>query len=339
MSARIPDCTLFLPALFGASPAVATPVLETLLARAHPLPPLAPGFDRALFDLFQLPTGRRPPIAAVARLGEDPTPEPAVAWMRADPVFLQLDGTRLRLLGSTPLHLTAREAHALVAELAPLFADIPARLEAPHPERWYLALPTEPRLDTETLAEVLGGDVDTHLPQGEDARLWRRRLNEAQMLLHGSPVNAERETRGALPVNSLWFWGAGKRPIGEQSSWLRVWSDEPVARGLARLTSTPISPLTRTGGDWLSEAEEAGEHLVVLGDGLEGVLDVAEPRMRDERLARIEQEWMQPLAEALRMGDIGALTIVSDAGKGFRLRGGDLRRWWRRRRGLAAYSV
>ena len=40
----------------------------------------------------------------------------------------------------------------------------------------------------------------------------RMLLNEVQVLLHQHPLNAARQTRGLPPVNSVWFWGAGRLP-------------------------------------------------------------------------------------------------------------------------------
>jgi hypothetical protein len=54
---------------------------------------------------------------------------------------------------------------------------------------------------------VIGRNVDRWL--GSGARLIRRLQNEAQMLLHEHPLNAERERRGLLAVNSFWLSGAG----------------------------------------------------------------------------------------------------------------------------------
>ena len=51
------------------------------------------------------------------------------------------------------------------------------------------------------------------LPTGEDGQAGARHLLEAQMVLHASAVNERRESRGALPVNSLWLWGGGSAPL------------------------------------------------------------------------------------------------------------------------------
>src|SRR3546814_7921528 len=50
------------------------------------------------------------------------------------------------------------------------------------------------------------------LPAGNDGRRWRAVLNEAQIVLHNHPVNAERVRSGRMPVNSLWFHGGGRLP-------------------------------------------------------------------------------------------------------------------------------
>src|SRR3546814_5998711 len=57
------------------------------------------------------------------------------------------------------------------------------------------------------------------LPAGNDGRRWRAVLNEAQIVLHNHPVNAERVRSGRMPVNSLWFHGG---EIGRASCRERV---------------------------------------------------------------------------------------------------------------------
>ncbi|MCZ7655242.1 MAG: hypothetical protein M5R42_14705 [Rhodocyclaceae bacterium] len=54
---------------------------------------------------------------------------------------------------------------------------------------------------------MTGRTIEPFLPQGDDAREWRRFINEAQVLLHNHPINMAREAEGRPTVNSLWPWG------------------------------------------------------------------------------------------------------------------------------------
>ena len=58
---------------------------------------------------------------------------------------------------------------------------------------------------------MVGRNVDRWLPEGRPARLLRRLQNEVQMLLYSHPLNDAREAQGALPVNSFWLSGCGRR--------------------------------------------------------------------------------------------------------------------------------
>ena len=60
-----------------------------------------------------------------------------------------------------------------------------------------------------SIDRVIGRNVDRWLIAGTEGRLLRRLQNEVQMLLHSHALNAEREARGLLPVNSVWISGCG----------------------------------------------------------------------------------------------------------------------------------
>ena len=82
-----------------------------------------------------------------------------------------------------------------------------------------------------------GGEPADLLPAGNEGSVWRRRMNEAQMVLHAHPGNEAREARGELPVNSVWFWGAGELGAAPRA---------PVSRGPYR--RSPRSGLGGAGG-------------------------------------------------------------------------------------------
>ena len=113
-------------------------------------------------------------------------------WLRADPVHLRADRSRLVLFGPEVLAIHQEEADALAESFNALYQPDGLQLYTPTPNRWYLRLAHAPSLSTTPLPDVIGRDIDRHLPRGEDAAPWHARLNEIQMLFHAHAVNERR---------------------------------------------------------------------------------------------------------------------------------------------------
>jgi hypothetical protein len=132
------------------------------------------------------------------------------AHWRLDPVNLHIGRDHLVLTDPARLALGADDARALAVAIAGLFQDEGLTLIAAHPLRWYLQ-ETEPsrglRLKTRSMLAALGRSIDGWQPTGDDARRWRRIVNEVQMSWYRHPVNERRESQGLMPVNSLWIEG------------------------------------------------------------------------------------------------------------------------------------
>jgi hypothetical protein len=163
-----------------------------------------PGHEDWLQKAFGLPPGA--PIAACSALAD----AAVQARWRLDPVNLHIGRDHLVLTDPARLALGADDARALAASIAELFQDEGLTLLASHPARWYLQ-ETEPsrglRLQTRSMLAALGRSIDGWQPTGDDARRWRRIVNEVQMSWYQHPVNEQRESRGLMPVNSLWIEG------------------------------------------------------------------------------------------------------------------------------------
>jgi hypothetical protein len=297
-----------------------------LLARADSLPGGAESDTERLFALFGIApeAGRDLPVAAVTRVADMGVID-RDWWIRADPVYLEAG--RDSLVMHAGLGLRRNEAERLAAELNESLALDGWLLKAPSPERWYLKPPAEASVTTTPLAEAIGRNIHPLLPRGPDHQAWHSRLNELQILLHTSPVNAEREARGELPANSVWFWGGGRLPRVTSAGWAAVFAQDPLCLGLARLAGVPAHPLP-TGGVQLLGEVHAGTALVVL-ESLR-----AAPA---ETLDRLCDLWLVPLIAAVHRGAITALTLVSDQGPMFRYLRRHRWRVWRRGRTLSAW--
>jgi hypothetical protein len=163
-----------------------------------------PGHEDWLQKAFGLPPGA--PIAACSALADGALQ----AHWRLDPVNLHIGRDHLVLTDPARLALGADDARALAASIAGLFQDEGLTLIAAHPLRWYLQ-EAEPsrglRLKTRSMLAALGRSIDGWQPTGDDARRWRRIVNEVQMSWYRHPVNERRESQGLMPVNSLWIEG------------------------------------------------------------------------------------------------------------------------------------
>jgi len=210
------------------------PALATLLGRGDRLGEAEAGERAQLRRHFQLvPDGW--PMAAITR-AFDAGDAREGNWLRADPAHVRVEaaGARPHAIGN--LGLAREEADEFLQLLRPVFGDAGMVLDAPTPERWYLALPEgSPLPSFADPADALGGDLFSLLPSGPEGRRWRALFNEAQVLLHQHPRNAARVAAGRAPVNALWFWGAGRLPQAVRSDTRAVLSEEVEVLALARL--------------------------------------------------------------------------------------------------------
>lgn len=328
---------LLVPGLFNQPPASgeddSPPVrlpsaLSRLLARADREPGGPQGFEARLFALFGIhpPEGADLPVAPVTRFVDMGVVD-REWWVRADPVYLE--PRRDSLVLHAGLDLSRDEAERLAAELSEALAADGWLLKAPSPGRWYLKPPAAARIRTTPLAEAVGRDVHPLLPAGPDGRAWHTRLNELQILLHTSAVNAAREARGRLPANSVWFWGGGRLPQPQSRGWAQVWSREPLATGLARLAGIPAKELPENGRAWLELPQAPGDGLLVL-DALVPAMLAGDAPGWWQALERLAADWLEPLAAAANAGTLAELTLRSDTGPAFRYRRTHRLRFWRR---------
>ncbi|MGH6635801.1 MAG: hypothetical protein ACRED0_06580 [Gammaproteobacteria bacterium] len=326
--------TLVVPGLFAAEPigdvSLRAPALEFLLSRAEsrePEPVGANYYTRLLW-LFGIRTqpNEEPPVAAISHLIDFDTGHEGI-WMRADPVSLRPDLHRLVLYDAFPLEKD--QALALAQEVNSVLADHGWHIDIGRDvRRWYVRVHELPRLRTHPPREAVGRHVDPFLPHGPEAMRWHGIINAIQMALHDCAVNRARERSGLVPVNSVWFWGAGALPSPASSSWSRLVSDETFALGLAKLCQCPAYRRAET--DVQDSLHADGDVLVVLRGELHDA--GAWPAL----VGTLDKEWLEPLLRGLRVGRLSSITL-NTVDKIFRLTGGGMRHFWRRRRPLSAY--
>ncbi len=321
------------------------PALETLLARARrsSMDPYSSA-ESWLANRYNLP---EPSAAAPYSLLGDGGDPGTARWLRADPVHLRADRDALVLADASVFSLTADEAASLAESLSAHFGPA-LQFQAATPERWYARMEAPSGLRWTPLALARGKPLRAQLPQGEGAMRWNALVNELQMLLHAHPVNAAREARGELPVNSVWLWGEGAlaRHASNARPWGRVFAGDPLARGLAMASGGSSAPLPADAASLLSDAPESGRVLVVL-DSLRAFAAYGDAPQWTQTLEQLERDWFAPLLAALGARRIGMITLScpgltgpegqSVAGLEAEVIRSDLRRFWRRRKPIAGY--
>ena len=127
--------------------------------------------------------------------------------IQADPVPFKVAQNGIYCLDPALLSLTLNEAQQLCEAINVLLQDDDVHLSCEtDPLSWRCQPSHKPLLKTTPLAKVINKEISAHLPQGEDATLWRQRMTEIQMLLHTHPVNQQRQQQGQLTIDSVWFW-------------------------------------------------------------------------------------------------------------------------------------
>lgn len=284
-------------------------VLDKLAARGLPEHAVQAGLTATLDALFGT-AGVLAPLLLAAE-GQEPG---VTAWFRADPVYLIAGMHSVSLLDSRRFRLEADEAATLVAALNAHFGE-EAHFVAPHPERWYVRFGQPIEAVAPAPDQLAGVPVEPHLVTGPDAARLHRFAMEAQMLLHGLPLNEEREERGDLPINGLWFWGGGvlRTPA---ASFDRILADDFTARALALSTGIEHRPPPPR------------------FEPMSGrTLAVPNPTMPPERL---EADWLGPILAALKWGRLDTLVLDIPGPEGIRLKVGRRQAWklWANRPGI-----
>jgi len=250
-------------------------------------------------------------------------------WLRADPVYLEVQRDRLVL---QEVALDAELSMALCDDLNRHFAEDGLRFLAPHPQRWYVRCDAPPRMKTTPLFEAVGQDVQSLLPSGAEALAWVRRFNEIQMLLYSHSHNEKREASGLVPVNSLWFWGEGS-DLGEVAPEIKwIVTDHDFSRQLAA-----ASGLAHSG--WrLPWQPDATDMQLLVWEGLQAAARCGDWQAWRESLATLESALARPLWEALRAGRIDQIILEVGGVAGWQhaaLKRRDTWAFWRRNRSIA----
>lgn len=344
--------TLLVPELIWPEPGdqstlgdLALPGLETLISRAAQKCEPRAAFETTLAGLFGLneaPSGGADtPFGPLRLLGEaDGQIARDGHWLCADPVHLRFHHERIILADAGAFDLDEAEAEALIISLNAEFADI-GEIRMASARRWYLRLTEATDHAAPPLSAMAGKRIDGDLA-GKQSKLARW-LNEVQMFLHGHPVNEARQAEGKPAVNSLWLWGAGPLPTLADPGFATVWSNDPLAGGLARAAGIPLRPTPHSLDALLAHAAPDEAQLVILDQLLPHVL-YEEGDAWHKTMQALDEHWFAPLDNAIGR-KVAEVTLIAPTIYGkltFAVDGKNRWKFWQRlaqkRRPLAALA-
>ena len=284
------------------------PAIEKMLARAKPASlPSEIGstgtFEEWLCRTFGIARQLDEPIAPITLKADGMRPGTGY-WLRADPVYLQMQRTQLSLHPDVPLN--ADEAAQLCASLNTHFAAEGLRFFSPNPQRWYLQMESVPDIVTRPLAQVAGRNVQSYLPTGQNALRWHKVFNEVQMLFFEHAVNQAREARGDLPINSIWLWGGGHAVEQLARPYTKVCGDSFLAGAFAQAAGIPYQILP----DNLTQCIDDNEgDVLIVWESLRRPFQQGDLYAWRDSVQCLEQSYIASLWEALRNGRIKQLSL------------------------------
>jgi hypothetical protein len=340
-------CTLLIPNLFPTYPGEAgifdglpLPALNILLARGQQKSSANGGMEEWLCRAFAVEKQQDWPIAPITLLADAGDPDQHY-WLRADPVHLRVTRDHLILADSGTFAISQQEAEQLCNSLNLHFNNDGLVFYPQRPDRWYLRLATPPAMQTRPLGEVAGKHIDPFLPAGSDGMRWHTLYNEIQMLLHGHPINEQREARGEMPINSIWLWGGGTAPKETSTAYHHVWGSDSLALALAKISGTRCAPLPTSAENWLATDSGEKNHLIVL-DTLRGAAQYDDIYGWREGIQNLERDWFAPLVTMLNQGKLTKLNLLAiepNHSLEFSVTRGDLWKLWRRKKQFPAYKA
>lgn len=200
---------------------LALPHLDRLLARLSPHPAQSDSaeetsfstpHERALARALRLPAKDGCTPWAAWHRHQQGAPADDQAWAFVTPCQWQVSTDHVTLRDPAQLGLQEAASRALLAIVAPWFAEDGITLHYDEPTRWLASGALFDGLATASLERVLLRDVRAWMPDAKQARTLHRLHSEMQMLLYTHAFNDERTTRGLPVVNSFWVHGTGALP-------------------------------------------------------------------------------------------------------------------------------
>ena len=139
--------------------------------------------------------------------------------------------------------------------------------------------------------------------------------------------------RDELWVGQCFDEGRGER-LPRQ--WSRIYSDDPVAQGLAMLSGTEFMELPDDLSELSTGFEDGGDVLLACASALSGS-KYQDMNVWLAALERTEQHWFQPILDAIQLKSIDEVTLIT-GGYEFTVNWYSFLRFWRRQKSIIDYA-
>ncbi len=266
-----------------------------ILSRSRCLPSQG-NVNDVITSLFKLNIKNDFPSAALTLLANDMY-DPEKFYMHADPVHLQADIDNALLRPGADLNISIAETETFCATLNQHFEVDGLTFLALNKNQWFVSCEKKISMQTTSLSYATGRNINCLLPEGEDAIRWKQILTEVQMLMFAHELNAARENRAQLSINSLWFHGVGEPGEIESTSINNLCSNHDVFKGLASCIKCDHLkvPDSVTGYmDYLLSCERGATNVLHLAE-LEHLVNYTDVEPWLNQLEKVLDNWIYPL--------------------------------------------
>lgn len=256
-------------------------------------------------------------------------------YMHADPVHLQADMDRAVLSSALDLNINNSESIALCEMLNKHFYQDKLIFLAISNDQWIVESENKINLETTSLIEATGRNINYLLPEGEDSSFWKKNLTEAQMLMYTHDVNDTRESFGSLSINSLWFHGSGEIDLqtisSETNKLTAICSNDDVMAGTAKLIGCSSMKISETVSEYTAYLLSSNKHVNVLHlSDLQHLLNYTDVRLWHSQLDLTLQQWIYPLIKFANKNNM-KVTLYPCDGYKYEFSRYDNLKFWRRK--------
>jgi len=266
------------------------------------------GADASLFHAVGIINNTELPVAGY-RFQAHFKKEPKQFLICADPIHLVVGMNDITLTKKID-DLSDDEAQELIDDLNQHFKQDGLVFSKGSNCHWYLALAEKEAIKTTPLDEVIRKNIKDYLPHSE-SRNWNVLQNEAQMILHASAVNQQREMAGLPTVNSLWFWGGGGVEViaSEQKNVACIYHNDSYeaeikARTAAKVVNCETQKLAEDGSDLPSLINrEQGKSIILLDQLFQAAIH-DNLDLYQQALAKLDTQIIKPLSHAWKVRKI-----------------------------------
>lgn len=252
----------------------AHPLLSKILAKGQ-RQLTTTSLEQSLFKQFGFDAT---PIAAVSAQADGLNVGDKL-WLMATPVHLVLQRDDFTLHPDLPTRLPQAISNVYLTTLNQHFEQDGLKFFLGQSGQWYVQCSDKGVQIEDLIANhpycALGQNISGFAPSGQASAYWLQKQNEAQMLLFEHEASANCEQQGLLPVNSVWFYGAGRYPSTPQNklSRYKIVSDAPLYLGLAHLHGFEAIPLAKADSEVAHIIESSAEDLHI---GLSSIEELTE---------------------------------------------------------------